>query len=140
VGNRYVYVDAYLSRHVTLVSDESAQQFEFLQSQSHGADPDFSCITICITVIFYSMADPMTLRLNDETRQRIRRIARRRRVSVSDVIRQAIDSWVEQQEPVGSPYELMADLIGVVHGGNPRRSSGTGRRFRELLQDRRKRP
>ena len=86
------------------------------------------------------MADPMSLRLDDKTRQRIARIARRRGVSTSDIIRQAIKSWVERQEPVGSPYELMADLIGVVHGGNPGRSSGTGRSFTKLLKDRRKRP
>ena len=86
------------------------------------------------------MADPMTLRLDDETRQRIARIARRKRVSASDVVRQAIEAWVQRQEPIGSPYEVVADLIGVVHGGNPGRSSGTGRRFTELLKGRRKRP
>jgi hypothetical protein len=72
-------------------------------------------------------------------RQRIARIASRRQISTSEVIRQAIEAWVERQEPVTAPYEAMADLIGVVNGGNPRRSTETGRRFREILKGRGKR-
>lgn len=85
------------------------------------------------------MASPLTLRLDKETRQRIARIARRKRVSASQVIREAIEAWVERQESTGSPYEMVADLIGVVHGGNPKRSTETGRRLAELLKGRRRR-
>jgi hypothetical protein len=46
---------------------------------------------------------------------------------------------MERQEGVAAPYEAMADLIGIVKGGKPRRSAETGRRFRELLMGRRKR-
>jgi hypothetical protein len=109
-------------------------------SASPGTSWDFRiCITICNTIRSCPMSDPMTLRLDDETRQRIARIARRKRLSASEVIRQAIEAWVEREEPIDSPYEVVADLIGVVHGGNPGRSSGTGYRFTELLKDRRKR-
>jgi predicted DNA-binding protein len=86
------------------------------------------------------MASPLTLRLEKKTRQRIARIASRRRISTSEVIREAIEAWVEQQEPIASPHEAMVDLIGVVNGGKPRRSAETGRRFREILNTRRKRP
>jgi predicted transcriptional regulator len=86
------------------------------------------------------MASPLTLRLDKKTRERIARMASRRQVSTSEVIRQAIKAWVERQEPVGSPFEVMADLIGVVHGGKPRRSAATGRRFAEILKSRRRRP
>ena len=86
------------------------------------------------------MASPLTLRLEKRTRQCIARIASRRRISTSEVIREAIEAWVEQQEPVAAPYEAMADLIGVVNGGKLRRSVETGRRFREVLKGRRKRP
>lgn len=83
------------------------------------------------------MASPLTLRLDEKTRQRIARIARRKRLSTSEVIRQAIEAWAQQQEPVGSPYAAVADLIGVVRGGNPKRSEHTGRSFTKLLKSRR---
>jgi Arc/MetJ-type ribon-helix-helix transcriptional regulator len=85
------------------------------------------------------MASPVTLRLDEKTRQRIARLARRKRLSTSEVIRQAIAAWADRQEPVSSPYEAMKDLIGVVRGGNPKRSEQTGRRFAALLTRRRRR-
>ena len=86
------------------------------------------------------MASPVTLRLDEETRQRIAHIARRRRVTSSHIIREAIAAYVEGQEAKGSPYEAVADLIGVVRGGNPKRSTGTGRQFAALLKRRQVRP
>ena len=85
------------------------------------------------------MASPVTLRLDQDTRRRLARIARRKRVSASEVIREAIEAWVERQEATGQPYEAVADLIGVVHGGNPERSTAAGRQFAELLKRRRSR-
>jgi predicted transcriptional regulator len=55
---------------------------------------------------------PLTLRLEKKTRQPITRIANRRRISTSQVIREAVEAWLERQEPIASPYEAMADLIG----------------------------
>jgi Arc/MetJ-type ribon-helix-helix transcriptional regulator len=81
-----------------------------------------------------NMASPLTLRLDAKTRKQIERIARRRQVSVSEVIRLAIAAW---QEPIAAPYEAIADLIGAVHGGMPGRSTGMGRRFSEILKKRR---
>jgi Arc/MetJ-type ribon-helix-helix transcriptional regulator len=83
------------------------------------------------------MASPLTLRLDPKTRQRIARLARRQRLSTSEVIRQAIAAWADRQEPVTSPYDAMRDLIGIVRGGNPERSEQTGRRFTALLKRRR---
>jgi Arc/MetJ-type ribon-helix-helix transcriptional regulator len=84
------------------------------------------------------MASPVTLRLAKKTRQRIARIASRRRISTSQVIREAVEAWLERQEPIATPYEAMVDLIGAVKGGDPTRSAETGRRFREALKARRK--
>ena len=84
-----------------------------------------------------AMASPLTLRLDDKTRKRIARIASRKQLSTSEVVRQAIEAWADQQEPLASPYEAIKDLIGVVHGGNPRGSVRTGRRFTRLLKRRR---
>lgn len=85
------------------------------------------------------MGSPVTLRLDKETRERIGQIARRRRVSASRVIREAIQAWVERPDVIGSPYEAIADLVGVVHGRNPRRSTATGLQFTNLLKRRRSR-
>src|SRR5260370_26731503 len=81
-----------------------------------------------------AMASPLTLRLDEKTRQRIARIARRKRLSTSEVIRQAIEAWAQRQEAAGSPYEAVGGLIGGVRGGNPTRSEQTGRRFSKLLK------
>jgi predicted DNA-binding protein len=83
------------------------------------------------------MGSPVTLRLDEDTRRRVARIARRKRVSTSQVIREAIEAWVGWHEATGSPYEAVSDLIGVVHGGDPKRSTDTSRQFRELLKGRR---
>ena len=83
------------------------------------------------------MASPLTLRLDKKTRQQIARIARRKRLSTSEVIRQAIEVWAEGQEPVAAPFELVSDLLGVVRGGNPGRSEQAGRRFTKNLKNRR---
>lgn len=82
------------------------------------------------------MAAPLTLRLDEKTRRQIARIARRKRLSTSEVIRQAIEAWAERQEPLAAPFELTSDLLGVVRGGNPKRSEQTGRRFAKLLKER----
>ena len=83
------------------------------------------------------MASPLTLRLDAKTRQRLERIARRKRLSTSEVVRQAIEAWADRQEPITSPYEVVADLIGIVRGGKADRSEQTGRRFAKLLKGRR---
>ncbi len=85
------------------------------------------------------MASPLTLRLDEKTRKRIVRIARRKQLSTSEVVRQAIEAWADRHEPVTSPYEVVKDLLGVVHGGNPKGSVQTGRQFTKLLKRRRKR-
>jgi len=84
------------------------------------------------------MASPLTLRLEKKTRERIARIASRRQISTSEVIREAIEAWVERQEPKAAPYEAMADLIGIVNGRQPGRSANPGLCFRELLKRRRR--
>jgi predicted DNA-binding protein len=85
------------------------------------------------------MASPLTLRLDEKTRKRIARIAGHKQVSTSEVVRRAIEAWADLHEPVTSPYQAVSDLIGVVRGGNPKRSAKTGRRFIKLLKRRRSR-
>ncbi len=52
------------------------------------------------------MASPLTLRVDEKTRKRIVRIARRKQVSTSEVVRQAIEAWVDRHgriQPTLSP-------------------------------------
>jgi Arc/MetJ-type ribon-helix-helix transcriptional regulator len=81
---------------------------------------------------------PITLRLDPEIRRRVERIARRKRASTSEVLREAITTWVEREDGAITPYESIKDLIGSVRGGDPRLSEDTGRKFTELLRARRK--
>jgi len=85
------------------------------------------------------MEAPVTLRLDAKTRRDIARVARRKGISKSEVIRQALQSWTELAEPADAPYRLVSDLLGVVNGRNPRRSQKTGKQFREMLAAKRKR-
>jgi Arc/MetJ-type ribon-helix-helix transcriptional regulator len=82
------------------------------------------------------MASPITVRLDPEMRRRVTRIARRKKLSTSEVVRQALEAWAEREEPVTRPFELMKDLIGVVHGGDPHRSEDAGRKFTKALKER----
>jgi Arc/MetJ-type ribon-helix-helix transcriptional regulator len=84
------------------------------------------------------MASPLSVRLDEKTKRRITRIARRKRVSTSEAVRQAIAAWAERQESAGSLYDRMADLIGVVNGGDPTRSSDIGKKFTKYLRNRRR--
>jgi predicted DNA-binding protein len=84
------------------------------------------------------MDAPVTLRLDRETRERVARIARQKRISASDVIREAIDNWIKMYDVRVTPYEKASDLIGVVQSGGKTRSAHTGRQFKELLKNRRK--
>jgi predicted DNA-binding protein len=85
------------------------------------------------------MASPVTLRLDPEIRRRVARIARRRATSTSQVLREAITSWLEREEKTGSAYESMKHFVGIVQGGDPALSANTGRRLTELFQARRNR-
>ena len=85
------------------------------------------------------MASPLTLRLDPETRARIERMAHRKGLSTSQLIRLAIATWTDRQESATQPYEVISDLIGTVRGGDPQRSEHGGRKFATLLRKRRDR-
>jgi predicted DNA-binding protein len=83
------------------------------------------------------VASPITLRLDPDLRQRVTRIARRKRTTTSNVLREAITTWVQREESAGSVYESIKDLIGIVHGGDPNLSTDMGKKFTQLLRARR---
>jgi predicted DNA-binding protein len=82
------------------------------------------------------MPPPVAVRLDKATRQRIARLARARRKTASQVMREAIETGLQKQEVNVFPYDLMAGLIGVVQSGDPRGSENMGRKFTELLKNR----
>jgi len=83
------------------------------------------------------VASPITLRIDPELRRRVDRIARRKKTSTSEVLREAIATWVEREDSAVTPYESIKDLIGTVKGGDPHRSTDMGKKFTELLRTRR---
>jgi Ribbon-helix-helix protein, copG family len=87
----------------------------------------------------YSMKASAALRLDPNTRRKLVRVARRIGISKSEVIRRALNSWVKLIDSSDSPYEMIADLIGVVKGGHPKRSESSGKQFRKILAKKRKR-
>jgi Arc/MetJ-type ribon-helix-helix transcriptional regulator len=79
---------------------------------------------------------PISVRLDPETEHALEELARRRSVSKSEIVRQAIELLASQERQ--APFDRVADLIGSVRGGPPDLSEETGKRFRQLLADRKK--
>ena len=77
---------------------------------------------------------PLSIRLEPEEEQQLRRIARRRRTSLSAVVRDAIADLVDQEDKPVRPYDQIADLIGSVSGLPEDLSERTGDRFFESLR------
>jgi predicted DNA-binding protein len=86
-----------------------------------------------------AMAEAMAVRLDTHTRERLARAARRRRTTTSEVVRQAVEAWLERDGDRSRPASLMADLVGCVRGGDPGRSAGGGARVARDLRERRTR-
>jgi len=72
---------------------------------------------------------PVTLRLDAPTRRRLALIARRRGLTASEAIREAIGRWIDADtdQPGWSAYERLRDLVGCVDL-DPGRSARRSRR------------
>ena len=82
----------------------------------------------------------LSVRLNEKTRRRLSRAARDRRVSQSEIVRQAIDAFLDSgaaSEGV-SVYDKMKHLIGSVNGGPPDLSERHSEYFYEYLLDKKR--
>jgi Arc/MetJ-type ribon-helix-helix transcriptional regulator len=82
---------------------------------------------------------PLSVRLDQKTESLIRRLARRRRQTKSEVIRDAIGVLAKQEDkgtPKTRPYERVAHLIGCVKGGPRDLSVNAGKKFSEMLVER----
>ena len=80
----------------------------------------------------------LSVRLDAKTESLIGRLARRRRQSKSEVIRDAIVVRAKQAEKGGQKnrtYDMVANLIGCVDSGGANLSRNTGEKFSKLLRE-----
>jgi len=81
---------------------------------------------------------PLSVRLDARTESLVGRLARKRRQTKSEVIRDAIGALAKQEEQGAGrkrPYDLVAHLIGCVDSGGANLSQNTGERFAKLLRE-----
>lgn len=83
----------------------------------------------------------LSVRLDPGTERLVERLARKRKQTKSELIRDALAALAEQEKGTDGkkrPYDLIAHLIGCVRGGPPDLSVRTGEKFARLLKERRK--
>jgi hypothetical protein len=86
------------------------------------------------------MGSVITVRVDLETVRILERVARRRKQTRSQVVREAIAALAEKDPPAGpTPYEAIAHLVGIVKEGPPHLSERTGEKLKRLLRDRERR-
>jgi len=82
---------------------------------------------------------PTSVRLDARTQGLIRRLAKRRGQTKSELIRTAIDALAREAAEAEartsglSAYDRVMHVIGIADSGGARLSERTGERFRELL-------
>ena len=81
----------------------------------------------------------LTVRLNPKTERTLNALARRERLSRSDVVREALARYAADDADAarGSrPYDAWADIIGVVSLGAREAGQTTGEQFGAILRTR----
>jgi len=82
------------------------------------------------------MSRAMSIRLSDKTRRSVARLAKARRRSQSEVVREAIETFVEKAAAEVGPYEGLKHLVGSLKGGPPDLSERTGQKVAKMLRER----
>jgi hypothetical protein len=80
----------------------------------------------------------LTVRLNPKTERALNALAKRRRLSRSDVVREAIEQYgtAEDGNTRGRPYDNWLDVIGVVSLGARDVGRTTGEQFAAIVAGR----
>jgi hypothetical protein len=82
----------------------------------------------------------LTIRIDVATQRKLDRLARARRTTRSDIVREAIDQLAAPTPTNGeSVYARVADLIGSVSSGRGDLSIDTGKKYAAMLRDKRRR-
>lgn len=79
-----------------------------------------------------------TVRLDPKTRAALERLAEARGQTKSDVIRDAIARLSDEGEATASAFDRLRPFVGVADSGGRNLSQDTGRRFREILEAKRR--
>lgn len=78
----------------------------------------------------------ISVRLSADEERSVRRLAKRKRQTLSDVIRDAVAGMVkDDRKTVCRPYDDISDLIGSVTGLPSNLSEGSGDQFAAILQE-----
>lgn len=77
-----------------------------------------------------------TVRLDVSTEAELKRLAVRRGQTKSEVLRDAIARLAEAEREPPSAHHRLQPFIGIIDSGGRQLSTETGRRFRELLEER----
>ena len=83
----------------------------------------------------------LSVRLDDKTKRRLSRYARDQRVSQSEVVRQALDDFLNRGAPSDgmSVYEKMKHVIGSVRSGQSDLSENTSEKFYQIVLEKHRR-
>lgn len=79
-----------------------------------------------------------TVRLDVKTETALKRLTLRRGQTKSEVIRDAIARLAEEEGERMSASQKLQAFIGVIDSGGRQLSEGTGRKLRELLEEKRR--
>ena len=80
---------------------------------------------------------PTSVRLDAKTDSLIRRLAKKRGQSKSEVIRQALAAYSRQEaQEAKRPFDAIAHLIGCADSKGAALSVKTGEKFRALIRER----
>lgn len=81
---------------------------------------------------------PLTVRLSGQTERLLDTLAKRRRQTRSDVVREAIERYASATDPAASdegPFSRWAAVIGVVRLGAREPAGTTGEQFAAIVRD-----
>ncbi len=77
-----------------------------------------------------------TVRLDIKTETALKRLTVKRRQTRSEVVREAVTRLADEEEKPRSAYQRLQAFVGVVDSGGKQLSTETGKRLRELLEER----
>ena len=79
---------------------------------------------------------PISVRLDPETESLLNRLARVRQRTKSDILREALHRLAQDEqarEAELSPYDRMADLVGIAQGGTDDLARNHKQAFRDIV-------
>jgi hypothetical protein len=77
----------------------------------------------------------ISVRVSADEERSLRRLAKRKKRTVSDVIRDAVAGIAKDEWPASRPYDDISDLIGCVSDLAPNLSEGSGDQFAAILRE-----